>query len=233
MSINFSGMILAAGFGRRMMPLTKDLPKPLLDIKGVTLLENSISFLKDIGCKQIIINTHYQHIKIKKLIDNCKDRDDIILTHENEILDTGGAVKNAISYFKNENLIIINCDIYWQYENIKDAQILKKSFVDNRISQLLLVGKDNAYGLIKDKGDFILNNNKVLRYNKGDKFFFYSGLQILNTNIFKNFLYKKFSFNVVWNYLINKKQLNGKVMKSKWYHVGDIQSLEIIRQLKS
>ena len=64
MTSNYSGMILAAGFGKRMMPLTKNLPKPLVDINGTTLLDNSINFLTKLGCTQIIINTHYQSHKI-------------------------------------------------------------------------------------------------------------------------------------------------------------------------
>ena len=68
MNLNYSGMILAAGFGKRMMPLTKYKPKPLIEINGMTLLDNSISFLRKLGCKEIIINTHYKHLQIKNLI---------------------------------------------------------------------------------------------------------------------------------------------------------------------
>ena len=70
MNLNYSGMILAAGFGKRMLQLTKDKPKPLIDINGITLLDNSINFLKKLGCSEIIINTHYKHNLIKNLIKN-------------------------------------------------------------------------------------------------------------------------------------------------------------------
>ena len=68
MSNSFSAMILAAGYGRRMLPLTSNLPKPLIKIKGVRLIDNIINFLQSLGCKQIVINTHYQHEKITQAI---------------------------------------------------------------------------------------------------------------------------------------------------------------------
>ena len=105
MDLKFSAMVLAAGFGKRMMPLTRDIPKPLLNINGISLLDNSINFLKKLGCNQVVVNTHYKNTQIESSIGKRKDRDDIDLIHEKEILDTAGAVKNAINLFKNENII--------------------------------------------------------------------------------------------------------------------------------
>ena len=224
-------MILAAGFGKRMLPLTKDVPKPLIDINGITLLDNSINFLKKLGCTQIIINTHYQHTKIQKSINLRKSQNNIKLIYEKEILDTGGGVKNAIPHFNNNNILIINSDIFWREENLKDARLLITNY--NQLPRLLLVSKKNAFGLFKNNGDFVLNKNKVLRFKEGDEIIFFSGLQILNLDIFKNFSNGKFSFNVVWNYLIDKERLCGQIMQSNWYHVGDIQGLTIARKLES
>lgn len=231
MSLNFSAMILAAGFGKRMLPLTKDVPKPLIDINGITLLDNSINFLKKLGCTQIIINTHYQHTKIQKSINLRKSQNNIKLIYEKEILDTGGGVKNAIPHFNNNNILIINSDIFWREENLKDARLLITNY--NQLPRLLLVSKKNAFGLSKSNGDFVLNKSKVSRFKEGDEIIFFSGLQILNLDIFKNFSNGKFSFNVVWNYLIDKERLCGQIMQSNWYHVGDIQGLTIARKLES
>ena len=95
----------------------------------------------------------------------------------------------------------------------------------------MLVNKDKAFGLNKDTGDFILKNNKILRYQSGDEIFFYTGLQMLNRNNLKNFSVKKFSFNKIWDFLILNDNLYGKTMKSYWYHVGDIQGLKIASRL--
>ena len=233
MSFSFSAMILAAGFGKRLMPLTKDIPKPLIYINGITLLDNSINFLKKLGCSQIIINTHYQHLKIKASIDNRESIENITLINEEEILDTGGGVKNAISLFKNNNLLIINSDVFWRKENMNDAKLLIGSYKNNPFPHMLLVYKKNAFGLSKKNGDFILKKNKISRYRKGDEIIFYSGLQILNIDIFREFSKNKFSFNVVWDSLINQQKLYGQIMQSNLYHVGDIQGLNLAKELCS
>lgn len=233
MSFDFSGMILAAGYGRRMMPLTKNLPKPLIEINGITLLDNSINFLKKLGCKDIVINTHYQHQKIKESIDRRSDKKIITLIYENDILDTGGGVKNILPYIKNKNLIVSNSDIFWQKENLLDAKKLLKLFLKKKLPSLLLVNKKKSYGLNKNNGDFFLNDNKVMRYKKGEQVFFYTGLQILPTEIINNFSQKKFSLNYVWDFLINLEKLYGEEMDSNWYHVGDIQGLAIAKKIVS
>ena len=231
MALNYSGMILAAGFGKRMMPLTKNLPKPLIDINGITLLDNAINFLKKLGCRQIIINTHYHSLKIEKSVNRRKDIHDIKLIYEKEILDTGGAVKNAIPYCKNDNLLIINSDIFWQKENIKDAQLVINNCLSKKLPYLLLAEKAKSFGMFKSEGDFILYKKKILRFKKGQDIFFYSGLQMITLDILNNFSKKRFSFNDVWDDLIIKEKLRGEIMKTNWYHVGDMKSLAIVKKL--
>lgn len=231
MNSNYSGMILAAGFGKRMLQLTKDKPKPLIDINGITLLDNSINFLKKLGCSEIIINTHYKHNLIKNLIKNRIDNKYIKIIYEPEILNTGGGVKNASSLFSSENIIVTNSDIYWQSSNLKDAQSLIKLYSKNNNMHLLLSNKSKSFGIKKSSGDFILKFNKIYRFNKGDDVFFYSGFQVFNINVFKGFEEKKFSFNIIWDHLIKKNILYGLPMTSNWYHVGDIDGLKIAKNL--
>ena len=233
MKLNYSVIILSAGFGKRMMPLTKDLPKPLIKINGTSLLDNSINILKKIGFNKIIINMHYQHSKIKEVISSRKDIKDITLIYENEILDTGGGVKNAVRYSNSKNILVVNSDIFLRENNIKDIKKLIDKYEINKKPHLLLVGKENAYGLDKKEGDFNLNKDKISRFKDGQKIFYYTGLQVFNSDILKNFSKKKFSFNVVWDYLINKEVLHGNIMHSNWYHVGNIQGLAIAKEENS
>tara|TARA_Y100001970_G_C14180407_1_gene829517 strand:- start:908 stop:1609 length:702 start_codon:yes stop_codon:yes gene_type:complete len=233
MSINFSAMILAAGLGKRMLPLTKNLPKPLIDINGSTLLDNSINFLKKLGCNQIIINTHYQNLKIENSIKKRNENNLITLIYEKQLLDTGGAVKNALPLFKNNYVIVVNSDVYWQEENLKDVKNLLFQFSKNFFPRLLLVDKKNAYGLVNNKGDFVLNGAKVKRYTDENHLIFFAGLQIFDLNLFTEYNQKKFSFNIVWDSLIRKKLLYGELMQSKWYHVGDIHGLTLAKELYS
>ena len=113
---SFSAMILAAGYGRRMLPLTNNIPKPLIEINNVSLLKNTIDFLLGIGCKKIIINTHYKHKLITNYINKYYKFSNIALLHEKNILDTGGGVKNAISLFSDSNILVTNSDNYWRKE---------------------------------------------------------------------------------------------------------------------
>ena len=235
MTFKYSGMILAAGFGKRMMPLTLDKPKPLITIKGITLLENSINFLEFLGCDEIIINIHYKHELIQKFISKKFNKHNIKLIYENEILDTGGGIKNASSFFSHKDIIVINSDIYWHKSNLIDVKLLIKLYSDNKNKKntyLLLSEKKNSHGLNKSDGDFTINNlNEILRFKNGDKIIYFTGLQIFHLDILKKFNQKKFSVNIIWDYLIDKNSLFGMVMRSDWYHVGDIQGLNIVRKL--
>ena len=231
MNINYSGMILAAGFGKRMMPLTKNIPKPLIEINGVTLLGNSIDFLNKLGCKEIIINTHYHHELINKFVEKRHDKKKIKIIFEKEILDTAGGVKNAITFFSTKSILVINSDIYWQKNNLIDAKLLIKSFSKNNKAHLLLSKWENSFGIDKKTGDFVIINGKICRFSNGDEIIYYSGMQILELSVFKKFNNKKFSFNNVWDHLIYNDSLYGEIMNSDWYHVGDIQGLNIAKKL--
>ncbi|MDC0037168.1 nucleotidyltransferase family protein [Alphaproteobacteria bacterium] len=233
MSFSNVGMVLAAGYGKRMLPLTQTEPKPLLNINGITLLENSINFLIKLGCKKIIINTHYLNNQIESFIDKSKEREKIITVYEKEILDTGGGIKNIIPHINSKNLLVINSDVFWTEKNLYDAKLLINNFDIHNNSSLLLSNKKNSYGLDKMNGDFIINDNKIIRYSKGDEIIFYSGLQILNVKSIKNFSEKKFSINLIWDILINKGELCGELMKSKLFHVGDPKGLSIVKKLFS
>ena len=231
MAFSYTAMILAAGYGKRMMPLTKYNPKPLLEIRGKTLLENNINFLKKLGCKKIIINSHYLHHKVELFLKKINQKNDISLVYEKEILDTGGGIKNITQFLDQKNLLIINSDIFWRENNLEDVQILINNYNIYKNSVLLLVNQENAYGLEKSKGDFILKNGKAIRYNNDKEILFYTGLQILNINSIKNFSENKFSINLIWDILIDQGKLYGEIMQSDWYHVGDLNGLNIARNL--
>lgn len=230
---SFSTMILAAGFGKRMLPLTLNLPKPLIKINGITLFDNTINFLQSLGCKQIVINTHYKHEHIAEAIRKNNFMKNIELIYENEILDTGGGIKNAISNFKNKSILVTNADIFWQNSNFNDVKNLINNFSSQDLCKLLLVEKKYAFGLKKNTGDFTMSNGKVRRYVDGDQIIYYSGMQMINLEVFNNIEENKFSLNTVWNSLIQKNLLMGQLMSSNWFHVGDTQGLNIFNKINS
>ena len=156
-------MILAAGFGKRLNPLTNNCPKPLIKIGNETLLSNTINFLEESGIKQIVINTHYLSEQIKKYINEKKFKSDITIINEKEkILDTGGGVLNALKYF-NESFLCINPDTIWNLNYIKELKQLENDFFSNkRKCSLLVVNKKKSYDK-NLKGDFSLKNGFITR----------------------------------------------------------------------
>jgi len=230
---SFSAMILAAGYGKRMLPLTLNLPKPLIKIKKTTLFDNMINFLKILGCTQIVINTHYKHEQIAEVIKKNYCMHNIELIYEKKVLDTGGGIKNAISSFKNKNILVTNADIFWQNSNLNDVKNLINNFSSTDLCKLLLVEKKYAFGLKKNTGDFTISNGNVKRYVNGDQIIYYSGMQMINLEIFGDIKENKFSLNTVWDSLIKKNLLIGQLMSSNWFHVGDMQGLNIAQQIHS
>lgn len=224
----FTLMILAAGYGTRMLSLTKNKPKPLLKIKKNTLLENTLVFFEKLGCEKFIINTHYLHEQIDIFIKKKFPKKNIILNHEINILNTGGGIKNSIKYFNNKNIVVTNADIFWEENNKEDVIDFIKDIDDIQACSILLLKNINAIGLNKDKGDFILENSLIERWRNNNPILYYSGLQIINPKIFNLTKKEKFSMNLIWDKLINKRKLTGKIMKSQWIHVGDINTINYI-----
>ena len=120
-------MILAAGFGKRMHPLTHDCPKPLLKIRKETLLSNTIKFLKHHGIDQIVVNVHYLGEQIIDYINKNKFNMSITIVEEKDnILDTGGGVLNAIQHFSDKPFLIINPDTVWTLDYSKELSLMEK-----------------------------------------------------------------------------------------------------------
>ena len=218
-------IILAAGFGKRLLPLTKERPKPLLEIGGKKLIEYSIDLLRENNITEIIINSHYLHEKISEFI--TKKYPNISLSYEKNILDTGGGILNAMSFFEQKNFFVLNSDTVWTRSYSDDLHKLKEVFKNgNNKAALLLAHKKNSF----DKnlsGDFSLDKNNLL--NKSSNDYIYTGCQLLNPNIFN--LKKEgdiFSMNEIWNDLIAQESLNGCLSSCSFLHATN---LEIYNQL--
>ncbi len=222
---DFSIIILCAGFGKRMLDLTLDTPKPLLKFDNTTLLGNAINFFKDIGFNEIFINTHYLHYKIENYIKNKFNNHPVNIIYEPSILGTGGGVKNIFNYTNNKIICVANSDILWKIENKSDILNLLGNFNDKDHCKLLLSKNINFNGLKKTKGDFIIKDDIVSNWITGSQIIYYSGFQIVSKNVFNNTL-DKFSMNEVWNKLIDNKSLKGTLMKSKISHIGDKNSFD-------
>ena len=226
------GMILAAGLGKRMQPLTLKTPKPLLEINNYTLLERAINLLISHGVQEISINVHYLPDQIKSFINRKKFKVKITISNEeNLLLDTGGGVLKGTQNFGDNPFFVINPDTIWGKNYIAELKSLEVIYLKNNKPTLLLVNKklsiDPSF-----KGDFNLNNEKISKDSENQ--FIFTGLQIINRSVFTNEKSEVFSLNKVWNKLIKDKNLLGLESNQKFYHLNTsdmyrkIQSLNII-----
>lgn len=226
------GMILAAGLGKRMQPLTLKTPKPLLEINNYTLLERAINLLISHGVQEISINVHYLPDQIKSFINRKKFKVKITISNEeNLLLDTGGGVLKGTQNFGDNPFFVINPDTVWGKHYLKELKSLEAIYLKNNKPTLLLVNKklsiDPSF-----KGDFNLNNEKISKDSENQ--FIFTGLQIINRSVFTNEKSEVFSLNKVWNKLIKDKNLLGLESNQKFYHLNTsdmyrkIQSLNII-----
>tara|TARA_A100001011_G_scaffold272266_1_gene281555 strand:+ start:84 stop:779 length:696 start_codon:yes stop_codon:yes gene_type:complete len=222
-------MILAAGLGKRMQPITLKTPKPLIQIGNKTLLERAIELLINHGIEEIIINVHHLADQIKDFINKNKYKAKIIISNEQDaLLDTGGGILHATRSFKKP-FIVINPDTLWSKAYCKELKDLEDFHFKEKKPCLLLVKKklsfDNSF-----KGDFNLNNGMISKDNSNE--FIFTGLQILDRSIFSSINDKIFSMNKIWNNLIKENSLIGSESKQKFYHLNTKEMYYKILNLK-
>ena len=212
------GMVLAAGLGKRMQPLTLKTPKPLLEINNISLLERAINLLIKSGVEEISINVHHLPEQIEKFIGEKKFKVQVSISKETDaLLDTGGGILEATKHFGDNPFYVINPDTLWSDRYIEEVKRLEDSYSKNKKLTLLLVNKKLSFD-DSFKGDFNLTNNQISRDEKNN--FIFTGLQIINRNFLNSENSKVFSMNKIWNDLITKKELYGIESNLKFYHLN-------------
>ena len=224
-------IILAAGFGVRMRPLTLTTPKPLVKLKNKPLIFYILEELKKNKIKKCFINVHYLSLKIEKYIDEYKKTNqtmEIIIIKEEVILDTGGAIKNIINKDNSQPTIVINADsVIVPFKSISPLSLLIDNFDSKNMDFLLLL--DNFKDSIgyHGKGDFSFSNKNnpstiIRNMNKG---LAYTGWQVLNPNAVNQVINNVFSLNYCYDKAIKENLIWGIINTQKWLHIGTIEAL--------
>ena len=222
-------MVLAAGFGKRIHPLTLSCPKPLLKIGNETLLSNTLKFLELFGIKQAVINVHYLGEQIVNYINkNTFNLTIKIVREKNKILDTGGGVLNAIQHFSNEPFLIMNPDTIWNPHYLEELKLMQRVFFkDKKKCLLLVINKEKSFDK-SFQGDFNLKDNLISRKD-GDNFdYIYTGLQLIEPGVFSGINDKVFSINKIWDKLIASNELHAIESNINFLHVS---TLDIYKSL--
>ncbi len=228
MKIN-TALILCAGLGKRLNPLTLTTPKPLLKLKNVTMLENCINMLIKLGIKKVFLNTYHLRDQIFEFIEEKNFSIDIeIIDDGKKILDTGGGILNMINNSKENDFLILNPDTLWDEEYVSEVKKMQSLYFLKKMNCILLIVNKILSFDDNLKGDFSFKNN-LLKNNGKD--FIFIGCQILNKNLFEKYDLRSFSITSVWNDLLDKNELYGFESSNKFYHLTDLETFKKLKDL--
>jgi MurNAc alpha-1-phosphate uridylyltransferase len=229
MRIN-TALILCAGFGKRLNPLTLDTPKPLIKLNNITVLEACINLIESLGVNKIFLNTFYLKDQIHNFVNkqNFKSKITIIEDGKN-ILDTGGGIKNMLNHTGEDNVLIFNPDTIWKKNYSEEIIEMEKIYFSKKLKNILLLVKKELSFDKNLSGDFDLKDNVIIKNN--DRKFIYTGCQILNKKLLSIYKTDNFSINELWNKLIEKKELYGFETNNDFYHLTDLETFKKLRDL--
>lgn len=221
-------MVLAAGLGKRMRPITDTIPKPLVRVFGKTLLDYGLDALEAAGVQKAVINTHYFADQIEAHVAD-RERPEILISDERrQLLDSGGGIRNALGLLGEDPFIVLNADSFW-LEGIKpNLEHLAAVFDQEKMDILLLLsGTTNAIGYYGN-GDFQMDPGGALtrRCEREIAPFVYAGAAIINPAIFENTPNEAFSMNLLFDRAIEANRLYGARMEGIWLHVGTPEAIQ-------
>ena len=221
MKIN-TALILCAGYGKRLNPITLKKPKPLIEINNKSLLSITLELILSLGVNRIFVNTFYMSDQIIKFVGESHYKNIVKIFNDGEyLLDTGGGIKNMIKNSDQENFLIFNPDTIWVQDYKETIIQMINNYERKNFNNLLLVVKKD-YSFDKSlKGDFQLKNSKLIKENNNE--YIYTGMQIINKSLFNDNNDKIFSMNKIWNKQIKKNNLNGFESNLKFVHLTNIE----------
>jgi N-acetyl-alpha-D-muramate 1-phosphate uridylyltransferase len=227
-----TAMVLAAGLGTRMKPLTLTKPKPLQTINGRTMLDGALDKLVAAGIKRAVVNTFYLAEQIEAHLKSRHDIE-IIISHENELLDTGGGIAKALPYFEGQPFFSLNADLPWIDAKTPSLFLMRGQWNPEIMDALLLLmHTERARGFLS-KGDYLMEDDGRLRRKDlpPPRPFVMISAQILKPELFATPPSKFFSNNAIWDKAETQRRLYGIEHQGACYHVGTPDDLRIANEL--
>ncbi len=226
-----TAMVLAAGLGKRMRPLTDTMPKPMVPLAGRPLIDHTLDRLEEVGIKRAVVNVHYKAEAVESHI-NARTRARrgpfVIISNERDLLlETGGGVAKARTILGDRPFVICNSDTTWVEKESSNLASLAEAWNDDAMDSILLLAKqENSIGYAGD-GDFhMATDGKLTRRKKGEETpFVYAGVSIAHPRLFENCPQDAFSLNVLWDRAVSAGRLYGFVLDGWWMHVGTSEAL--------
>jgi len=228
MTLIRKAIIMGAGFGSRMAPLTDDKPKPLIPFMGKPLIDHALSRLEAAGVEEVVVNLHYRADQLEAhLIGRTAPK--IIFSDERDLLlDTGGGVKKARPLLGDDPIFTFNSDSVWIEGQRPTLTRMLEVWDPSRMDALLMISSAvNTIGEVR-RGDFTMGPQGEL-FRRAEACvapFMYAGVQIIDPKLFDEGPDGPFSTNFVWDRAIERGRLFGLRMEATWMHIGTPGDLE-------
>ncbi|WP_380878843.1 mannose-1-phosphate guanylyltransferase [Sphingomonas sp. DBB INV C78] len=219
-----TAMVLAAGLGKRMRPLTATRPKPLVEVAGKALLDHVLDHLRAAGIQRAVVNVHYladaleAHIKRKS-----SPGMEIIISDERDLLlETGGGVTRALPLIEDDHFLVVNSDNLWVDGPVDAIRLLGQRWDDAKMDALLLLVPQARANCHSGPGDFHMDANGVLARRRPGKVapFVFTGVQLVSRRLFADAPEGPFSTNILWDRAIAAGRAFGVVHQGLWFDVG-------------
>jgi N-acetyl-alpha-D-muramate 1-phosphate uridylyltransferase len=225
-----TAMVLAAGLGTRLRPVTESIPKPLIEINGRTLLDHAIDRLALVGVETVIVNVHYKAAMVAAQIAR-RDHPRIEISHETELLDTGGGVARALPLL-DDVFFVVNSDVLWLDGKDGALQRLAAAFDPERMDAILLLQRTVTAVGYQGSGDYLIDASGC-PHRRGEREvapFLFAGLQLLHRRAFASISDRTFSLVRLFDRAEATGRLHAIVHDGEWYHIGTPQGLAATRE---
>lgn len=218
-------MVMAAGLGTRMRPITNKIPKPLVPVLGKPLIDYTLDFLANVGIEEAVVNSHYLADMLEAHVLARKSPPKITISREETVLETGGGIKNALHLFDSEPFFVVNSDVICIDGTIPALHRLWQAWNDKEMDALLLLNKvEDAVGY-NGQGDFFTRDGKLRRRTENETApYVFTGIQLISPRLFNNSPDGVFSLNVLYNR--NLDRIGAIVHDGNWLHIGSPSELE-------
>jgi MurNAc alpha-1-phosphate uridylyltransferase len=220
-----TGMVLSAGLGTRLRPITNDRPKALVTVQGRTLLDRALDHLVSVGVARAVVNTHHKAEMIERHLANRKTPA-ITISREPVLLDTGGGIANALPHL-GEPFFAVNGDAVWLNGRVPALTRLARAFDPKRHDCALLMQETVPAVGYEGRGDFFLDQLGMPRRRRENEVvpFLFAGVQLLSHRLFKGEPVEPFSMNRLWDKAIETGRIVAIVHDGTWYDVGTVTGL--------
>lgn len=215
-------MIMAAGMGTRMRPLTDTMPKPLVPFAGKPLIDHVLDRLADAGIAEAVVNVHYLADMLEAHLASRRHPRIIISDEREALLDTGGGTKKALPLLGDDPIITFNSDSVWADEIGSNLANLMAAWDPERMDALLMIADAARTIGYVGRGDFQMDEEGLIarRDPSTTAPYMFAGVQIIKPGLFADGPDGPFSTNLIWDRLIEKGRLFGHRMSGVWMHVG-------------